>query len=165
MILFKTWAKHKVKSYIYCVNQFLPKKRHKNWSQECKQKQSLLFNFCNIFDLLISRTAKITWWSPIFKPNFYIFSYNGQLRKNSKNFMDKFLLYQTSLTLKNCLSYFDKPEEVKQGKERLLRGVFRTLSNIFDGAFLQKYLTACYFRQIYFTQTNWIQRMKTGYSK
>ena len=45
MILFKKWAKHKVKSYIYYVTQFLLKKRHKNWNQECKQKQSLFFNF------------------------------------------------------------------------------------------------------------------------
>ena len=81
MILFKKWAKHKVKSYIYCVNQFLREKRHKKWNQECKQKQSLLFNFCNIFDLLTSRTQKIAWWPPVFKPDFYIFSYNEQLRK------------------------------------------------------------------------------------
>ena len=81
MILFKKWAKHKVKSYIYCVNQFLHEKRHKKWSQECKQKQSLLFSFCNIFDLLISRTEKIAWWPPVFKLDFYIFSYNEQLRK------------------------------------------------------------------------------------
>ena len=51
MILFKKWAKHKVKSNIYYVDQFLRKKRHKKWNQECKQKQSLLFNFCNIFYL------------------------------------------------------------------------------------------------------------------
>ena len=43
-ILFKKWAKHKVK-YIYCVIQFLCDKPHKRWNQECKQKQSLLFNF------------------------------------------------------------------------------------------------------------------------
>ena len=65
MILFKKWAKHKVKSYIYCVNQFLREKRHKKWNQERKEKQSLLFNFCNIFDLLTSRTQKIAWW-PLF---------------------------------------------------------------------------------------------------
>ena len=33
-------------------------KCHKKWKQECKQKQSLLFNFCNIFDLSTSRTPK-----------------------------------------------------------------------------------------------------------
>ena len=44
MILFKKWAKHKVKSYIYYVNQFLREKRHKKRNQECKQKQYLLFN-------------------------------------------------------------------------------------------------------------------------
>ena len=36
MILFKNWAKHKVKSYIYCVNQFLREERHKKSNQECK---------------------------------------------------------------------------------------------------------------------------------
>ena len=41
MILFNKQAKHKVKSYIYCVNQFLRKKRHKKWNQECKQKTVL----------------------------------------------------------------------------------------------------------------------------
>ena len=45
------WAKHKVKSYICCVNKFLLEKRHEKWNQECKQKQSLLFSFSNIFDL------------------------------------------------------------------------------------------------------------------
>ena len=81
MILFKKWAKHKVKSYIYCVNQFLREKRHKKWNQECKQKQSLLFNFCNIFDLLTSRSQKITSWPPVSKSDIYTFSFNEQLRK------------------------------------------------------------------------------------
>ena len=58
----KTKQAKKVKSYIYCVNQFLHKKHHKKSNQECKQKQSLLFNFCNIFDLLIYGTEKIAWW-------------------------------------------------------------------------------------------------------
>ena len=71
-------------------------KRHKKWNQECKQKPSLLFNFCNIFNLLTSRTEKIAWW-PDFKPDFYIFSFNEQLRKIYRNFIDKFLLYHTSL--------------------------------------------------------------------
>ena len=81
MILFKKWAKLKVKSYIYCVNQFLRKKHHRKWNQEWKQKQSLLSNFRNMFDLLISRTQKIAWWIPVLKPDFYIFSSNEQLRK------------------------------------------------------------------------------------
>ena len=72
-------------------------KRHKKWSQECKQKQSLLFIFCNIFDLLISRIEKIAWWVPVFKPDFYVFSYNEQFRKIQRNSMDKFLLYHTFL--------------------------------------------------------------------
>ena len=56
MILFKRGPKHKVKSYIYCVIQFLREKRHEKWDQESKQKQSLLFNFFNIFDLETSST-------------------------------------------------------------------------------------------------------------
>ena len=75
MFLFKNWAKHKVKSYIYCVSHFLREKHRK------KQKHSLLFNFCNNFDLWISRTEKLAWWAPCFKPDFYIFSYNEQLKK------------------------------------------------------------------------------------
>ena len=58
----KKGAKHKVKSYIYSVNQFLRKKYHKRWNEEYKQKQSCLFNFCNIFYFLTSRTKKIAWW-------------------------------------------------------------------------------------------------------
>ena len=81
MILFKKWAKHKVKSYVYCVNQFLREKHDKKWNQECKQKQSLVFDFYSIFDLFTSRTQKIAWWSPAFKPDFYIFSLNEQFRK------------------------------------------------------------------------------------
>ena len=100
MLLFKKWARHKVKSYIYCVNQFLREKSHNKWNQECKQKQSLLFNFCNIFDLLTSRAQKIAWWPCVFKSDFYIFSYNEKLRKIYRNFIDKFLSYHTSLILK-----------------------------------------------------------------
>ena len=59
MILFKKRAKHKVKSYIHCVHQLFRKKRHKKRNKEYKEKQSLLFNFRNIFDLLTSRTEKI----------------------------------------------------------------------------------------------------------
>ena len=81
MILFKKWAKHKVESYIYRVDQFLREKRYKKWNQEYKQKQHLLFSFRNIFDLLTFRTQKIAWWPPVFKPDFYIFSFNEQLRK------------------------------------------------------------------------------------
>ena len=77
--MFKKWAKHKGKSYIYGVNQFLREKRHKKWNQECKQKQSVLFNFCNVFDLLTSRTQKTEWWHPVFKPDFYKFSFKGTL--------------------------------------------------------------------------------------
>ena len=38
--------------------------------------KSLLLNFCNVFHLLISGTQKIDWKPPVFKPDFYIFSYN-----------------------------------------------------------------------------------------
>ena len=79
MILFKKWAKHKVKSDIYNVNEFLREKYHKKWNQECKQKQSRLFNFSNISDLLTTRTEKVAWRPP------------------ALNFIDTILLYHTSL--------------------------------------------------------------------
>ena len=100
MILFRKWAKNKVKSYIYCVNQLLREKLHEKWNQECKQKQFFFFfffNVGNIFHLLTSRTLKISWWTPVFKADFYIFFYNEQLRKIWRNLIDKFLLYHTSL--------------------------------------------------------------------
>ena len=43
---------------------------------KCKQE-----NFCNIFDLLTSRTKKIVCWPHVFGPDFYIFSYNEHLKK------------------------------------------------------------------------------------
>ena len=46
---------------------------------------------------MISRTEKIAWWPPAFKSDFYIFSYNDELRKIYRNFIEKFLLYYTSL--------------------------------------------------------------------
>ena len=61
MILLKKWAKHKVKSYTYCGNQFLREKRHKKWNEKVN-KNSL---FCSIVIFLISRTQKIAWW-PLF---------------------------------------------------------------------------------------------------
>ena len=85
----KKWAKHKVKSYIRCINQYLHEKHHEKWDHECKQRQFLLFNICNVFDLLTSR---------IENDDFYIFSHNDQLRKTLKNFIYKFLLYHTSLS-------------------------------------------------------------------
>ena len=106
--MFKKLAKHKVKSNTYCVNQFLRKKRHKNWNQECKQNQSILFNFCNIFDLFTSRPQKIAWWAPDLRPDFYIFSYNEQVRKIYRNFIDKFFVVSYLLensSLKWCNHY------------------------------------------------------------
>ena len=38
-----------------------------HWNKKCKQKQSQLFNFCNVFDLLTSKTEKIVRWAPVFK--------------------------------------------------------------------------------------------------
>ena len=69
-------------SHLYILlKPVLPEKRHKKWNQECKEKQSRMFNFCNIFNLLTSRTQKIAWWSPVFKPDFHIFPYDEQSRK------------------------------------------------------------------------------------
>ena len=81
MILFKKWAKHKVKSYIYCGNQFLREKHHKNETKNANKNSLFCFNFCDIFHLLTSRTQKIARWPHVFKPDFYIFSFNQQLKK------------------------------------------------------------------------------------
>ena len=76
MILFKKWAKHKVKLYVYGLNQSLRGKRHKNETKNGNKNKSFLLNFCNISDLLTSITEKIVWRLPVFKSDFYIFSYN-----------------------------------------------------------------------------------------
>ena len=79
MILLKQWARHKVKSFIvwisFCARNAI--------TDETKNvnKNSLVFNFCNIFDLLTSRTQKIARLPPVFKPDFYKFPYNEQLKK------------------------------------------------------------------------------------
>ena len=104
MILFKKWAKHIVIyiSSIYWGNQFLHEERHKKWNQECKQKQSLLFNFCNIFDLLNSRTQKIAWWPLVLKPDFYRFSTQENLKKFHRQvFIVSYLLKRISSESKN----------------------------------------------------------------
>ena len=45
----------RINIYFLCTYvSFLQEKRHKKWNQDCKQKQSLLFNFCDIFYLLTS---------------------------------------------------------------------------------------------------------------
>ena len=131
MILFRNEPSTKLNQIFFWVSQFLREKRHKKWSQEHKQKQSLLFSFCNIFDLLISRTAKIAWWPPVFKSDFYIFSYNEQLRKIWRNFMGKSLLYHTSLsvkssflmeacTLNNLLHYYKKTMSPRKSDEDVM---------------------------------------------
>ena len=76
MVLFKKWAKHKIKSDIYCVIHFLREKRHKTETKNVN-------NLFSIFDILNSRTEEIAWWPPVFKPDFYIFS-NQQLRAYSR---------------------------------------------------------------------------------
>ena len=81
MIFFKKSVKNKMKSYIYYPNQLLREKLHKKWNQECKQKQSHFFNFCNIFDLLTSRTQKIAWW-PLFLN--LIFTYFSIMNNSGK---------------------------------------------------------------------------------
>ena len=53
----------------------------KNKTKNANKKQSLLFSFCNIFDVLTSRTQKIAWSPPAFKPDFYIFSYNEKFKE------------------------------------------------------------------------------------
>ena len=47
MILFKKWGKHKAKPYIYCVNQFLGEKCHKNAKNG--SKNSLFYSIFVIY--------------------------------------------------------------------------------------------------------------------
>ena len=49
MILFKKSAKHKVKSYIYYVNQFLHKKRHKNETKNVNKISLFCSNYVIFF--------------------------------------------------------------------------------------------------------------------
>ena len=129
MSLLKKWARHKIKSFIYCVNQFLCQKPHKKWNQECKQKH--MFNFCNIFDLLISRTQKIAWWPPVFKPDFHNFPiiptfqsvlFYSELKKACGNFV--WIL--KSVTSHCNISILSFPKQWVAD----CRCIFRTLPNI-----------------------------------
>ena len=54
----------------------------KNKTKNANKKQSLLFSFCNIFDVLTSRTQKIA-WSPLLLN--LIFTY-FPIMKNLKKF-------------------------------------------------------------------------------
>ena len=71
----------------------LCEKRHEKLNQVCKQKQCLLLNCCNIFDLLASRTEKIAWWHLFLN---LIFTYFPIMNKSGK-FIVKFFLYHTYL--------------------------------------------------------------------
>ena len=44
--------------------------------------------------------------APVFKPDFYIFFYDKHFRKNFRNFINKFLLYHTSLRVDLEYPYF-----------------------------------------------------------
>ena len=68
-------------TYVLLKSVFARETPIKKWNQDCKQKQSRMFNFCKFFDLLISTTQKIALWPPVFKPDFHIFPYNEQLKK------------------------------------------------------------------------------------
>ena len=74
IIKFDRWPCSKL--FNYCV-----KSAFVRWNQECKQKQSCIFNFCKILDLFTWRIQKIVWRPQVFKPDFHIFPYNKQIRK------------------------------------------------------------------------------------
>ena len=76
MIMLKKWAKHKV-NHIYCVNQFLREKHHTNETKNVN-KNSLFCSFFVIFLIFWPLELKKP---PVFKPDFYIFSFNEQLWK------------------------------------------------------------------------------------
>ena len=90
MILLKEWARHKVRSFIYCVIQFFCEKPHKKWNQECKQKQSCSFVIFLIFWPLELRPRVLTLF-------FTYFPHNERFWKVSRNFIHKFLFSHTSL--------------------------------------------------------------------
>ena len=48
----------------------------------------------------------MAWQPSVFKPHFYIFSYNEQMRKILKKLIENFLLYHTSLTSQILASCF-----------------------------------------------------------
>ena len=74
IIKFDRWPCSKL--FNYCVKSAFVRR-----NQECKQKQSCMFNFCKILDLSTWRIQKIVWWPQVFKPDFHIFPYNKQIRK------------------------------------------------------------------------------------
>ena len=39
-------------------------------TKACSVAQSCMLSFCNIFDLLTSRTREIAWCCPVLKPDF-----------------------------------------------------------------------------------------------
>ena len=103
MILFKKSAKHNFK-YIFVVYiSFFTRNAIKKWNQECKKKQSLLFNFCNIFDLFSMMVS--------FKPDFYIFFYNEQLRKTKETSSTTFNVSHL-LKVRSWISQFLKLDNI-----------------------------------------------------
>ena len=86
-------------------------KRHKKWNQESKQKQSHMPSFCNIFDLLTSRTQKIASCPPVLKPNFS-YSLYWKLRKikfHSQIFIVSYLsnTYYNICVIHICNTYYN----------------------------------------------------------
>ena len=157
MILRKKWTKHKVKSYIYWVNRFLREKRRKKWSQECKQKQSPLLNLCNIFYLLISRTAKIAWWPPVFRFDFT----NFPLMNNSGKFKEiswTSLLYHTSLIRK--MSLISKYLTSQPGQQTITIHIFSNISRS-KGNQTLKFGQAIEYNNKYFS-SKIMQKMRQG---
>ena len=100
--MFKKWAKHKFKSYIYHVNQFLRQRRHKKWNQECKQKQSRLFNFCNIFDLLTPLELRKYYGDPLFLNLIFTYFLKRTTQENLRKFHRQVFIVSYFLNFESC---------------------------------------------------------------
>ena len=109
----------------------LCEKRHEKLNQVCKQKQCLLLNCCNIFDLLATRTEKIAWWHLFLN---LIFTYFPIMNKSGK-FIVKFLLYHTYLKasqLQSDNTLFSKETEYFYSKEFPTATQMQVVNNIYS---------------------------------
>ena len=111
MILSKKWSKHKVKSYIFCINLLLRGKLQKTRNQGCKQRKVSLFNFCNIFNLIFQNAENSK--NPLFinlkLTYFPIMNNSGKFKEiSSTSFYYIIPPNKTNSGLAKSLDYFRK---------------------------------------------------------
>ena len=66
-------------------------------AQTTSMNQNFIIRYQNFSCCYLFFPCDISMMAIVFKPGFYIFSYNKQLRKILRNFINKFLLFHTSL--------------------------------------------------------------------